>query len=104
MLGIGIDGPLAVNLRVVSHYRTADALLSRGAFRFRGKPGQISLASSQKLHHHATLIAKLALGLERLGYLTIADAVHPNAVNSRCILEVFHNAFLAVLIPEDDFT
>ena len=47
LLGIGIDGPLTVNLRVVSHYRTADALLSRGAFRFRGKPGQTSLPLPQ---------------------------------------------------------
>ena len=49
------------------------------------------------------MIAKLVLSLEALEYLTIADAVHPNPVNSRCILEVFPNAFLAVPIPDNGF-
>ena len=47
LLGVGIDGPLTSSLRVVSHYRTSDALLSRGPFRFRGKPGQTSV---ERLH------------------------------------------------------
>ena len=103
LLGVGIDGPLTAGLRVVSHYRTSDALLSRGVFRLRGKPGQTSVPSSQQLHRHATLLAKLALKLEAQGHLTIADAVHPDAVDRRRILEVFPNAFLAVLLPDDVF-
>ena len=43
------------------------------------KPDQTNLPSSQRLRHHATLIAKLVLSLEASGYLTIADGVYPNA-------------------------
>jgi predicted nuclease with RNAse H fold len=101
--GVGIDGPLTCGLRVVSHYRTSDALLSRGVFRNRGKPGQTSAPSSQKLHQHATLLAKLCLRLEEEGYLQLgfnplADPVHP-----KCLLEVFPNAFLSVLLPDSAF-
>ena len=103
LLGVGIDGPLTSSLRVVSHYRTSDALLSRGPFRFRGKPGQTSVPSSQSLHRHATKLAKLALKLEAEGHLSIAAATHPNPVDRERILEVFPNAFLAVLLPDGKF-
>ena len=101
--GVGIDGPLTSGLRVVNHYRTSDALLSRGAFRVRGKPGQTNVPSSQRLHQHATKLAKLALGLQTEGYLSIAASTHPDAVDAHRLLEVFPNAFLAVLLDDAEF-
>ena len=104
LLGVGIDGPLTSSLRVVPHYRTADALLSRGTFRFRGKPGQTSSPSGKMLHCHATALAKLVLRLQEQDHLSLAKATHPNPVNDRRILEVFPNAFLGVLIPDRAFS
>ena len=104
LLGVGIDGPITSALRVVPHYRTADALLSRGPFRFRGKPGQTSSPSGQMLHYHATLLAKLVLGLQGQEHLSLAKATHPNPVGDRRILEIFPNAFLGVLLPDEAFS
>ena len=104
LLGVGIDGPLTQSLRVVHHYRTSDALLSRGPFRFRGKPGQTSTPSGQMLHYHATLLAKLVLGLQEQEHLSLAKATHPNPVGDRRILEIFPNAFLGVLLPDEAFS
>ena len=104
LLGVGIDGPITPSLRVVPHYRTADALLSRGPFRFRGKPGQTSTPSGQMLHYHATLLAKLVLGLQEQEHLSLAKATHPNPVGDRRILEIFPNAFLGVLLPDRAFS
>ena len=36
---VGIDGPLACNLKRVNYYRAADVLLTRGSFQRRCKPG-----------------------------------------------------------------
>ena len=36
---VGIDGPLARNLKRVNYYRVADVLLTRGSFQRRCKPG-----------------------------------------------------------------
>ena len=104
LLGVGIDGPLTASLRVVPHYRAADALLSRGPFRLRGKPGQTSSPSGQMLHCHATALAKLVLRLQEQGHLSLAKATHLNPVSDRRILEVFPNAFLGVLLPDKAFS
>jgi hypothetical protein len=101
--GVGIDGPLTSGLRVVSHYRTSDALLSRGVFRNRGKPGQTSVPSSQKLHQHATLLARLCLRLEEEGHWRLGANPLPDPVHPKCLLEVFPNAFLSVLLPDSAF-
>jgi len=54
LAAVAIDGPLTRGLRIVPHYRVADALLSHGVFQKRGKPGQTSSPIGQKLHQHAT--------------------------------------------------
>lgn len=93
---VAIDGPLTRGLRVVPHYRSAEALLSRGLFRKRGKPGQTNSPSGQQLHHHATQLAGLVIE-----HGQIAAATHSEAIHSRRVVEAFPNAFLAVLTPED---
>ena len=103
LLGVGIDGPLTPGLRVVPHYRSSDALLTRGVFAKRGKPGATSAPSGQQLHLHATLLAKLVLQLQDEAHLTLAQSTHPNPVHPSRILEVFPNAFLSVLLADVDF-
>ena len=103
LLGVGIDGPLTPGLRVVPHYRSSDALLTRGVFAKRGKPGATSSPSGQQLHLHATLLAKLVLQLQDEAHLTLAQSTHPNPVHPSRILEVFPNAFLSVLLADVDF-
>ena len=101
--GVAIDGPLVSGLNLVNHYRTSDALLSRGVFRFRGKPGQTNIPSGQLLHQHATKLAKLVLNMETEGYLSISRSTHNNPVKPQRILEAFPNAFLAVLLNDTEF-
>ena len=103
LLGVGIDGPLTPGLRVVPHYRSSDALLTRGVFARRGKPGATSAPSGQQLHTHATLLAEIVLKLQHEGHFTLAPATHPDPVHPSRILEVFPNAFLSVLLPDADF-
>ena len=104
LLGVGIDGPLTPGLRVVPHYRSSDALLTRGVFAKRGKPGATSAPSGQQLHLHATLLAKLVLQLQDEGHFTLAPSTHPYPVHPSRILEVFPNAFLSVLLPDAAFS
>ena len=103
LLGVGIDGPLTPDLHIVSHYRSSDALLTRGVFAKRGKPGATSAPSGQQLHKHATKLAKLVLQLQDEGHLTLAPSTHCNPVHPSRILEVFPNAFLSVLLPDAAF-
>ena len=103
LAGVAIDGPLVRDLETVHHYRSAEALLSRGLFQSRGKPGQTSSGIGQKLHQHATELAQLVIKLEREGHLTLAAAEHPDPVSRFAVLEAFPNAFLAVLLSDDDF-
>ena len=103
LLGVGIDGPLTPCLRVVPHYRSSDALLTRGVFSKRGKPGATSTPSGQQLHLHATRLAELVLQLQDEGHLTLAPGTHPNPVHPSRVLEVFPNAFLSVLLPDAAF-
>ena len=104
LLGVGIDGPLASSLQLIENYRAADALLSKGPFQQRGKPGQTSSPVGQKLHEHATLLAQLVLELQDNRLLSVTKATHPDSVHSARIVEAFPTAFLSVLLAEDDFT
>ncbi len=101
--GVGIDGPLTSGLRVVNHYRTSDALLSRGCFRFRGKPGQTNVPTGQQLHQHATKLANLVLKVQSDQHFSISGSTHPDKVDPYRLLEVFPNAFLAVLLDDAEF-
>src|SRR5207253_396107 len=76
LLGVAIDGPLTHGLRLIPHYRVADALLSRGAFQKRGKPGQTSSPVGQQLHRHATDLANLALQLALIAPSTHVEPIH----------------------------
>ena len=98
LLGVGIDGPIAKNLEIVEHYRSADSLLSRGCFQSRGKPGPTNSPTGQKLHQHATKLAE-----QVKGNFTIAAADHPNPVHQARIVEAFPTAFLAFLLSDKDF-
>lgn len=103
VLGVGVDGPLVPDLKLTKHYRPADALLSRGCFQRRGKPGQTSSLVGQDLHRHATLLAKLALELRDSGLMSIAQSTHSNQIHTCRIVEAFPTAFLSVLLADDDF-
>ena len=103
LLGVGIDGPITPGLRVVPHYRSSDALLSRGVFAKRGKPGATSAPSGQQLHLHATLLAEIVLQLQDEGHFIFDRSTHPDPVHPSRILEVFPNAFLSVLLPDAAF-
>ena len=61
LAGVGIDGPLVRDLKIVDRYRSADALLSRGSFQSRGKPGPTNSPTGRDLHAHATKLAMLVL-------------------------------------------
>ena len=104
LAGVGIDGPLARDLKVVDHYRSADALLSRGPFQKRCKPGQTDSGTGKRLHEHATKLAKLVLSLRDEKCLDLHDATHPDHIHEARILEVFPTSFLAVLLSEQDFS
>ena len=104
LVGVGIDGPLARNLNKVNRYRSADALLSRGHFQRRGKPGPTNSPTGRDLHAHATKLAMLVLNLQSEGYFDLQDADHPDHIHEACILEVFPTSFLAVLLTDADHT
>ena len=87
--GVAIDGPLTSGLRIVSHYRAAEAILSGGVLQKRGKPGQTSSPVGQNLHRHATHLAALVRYSVR-----VHRAKHCEPIHQCCIVEAFPNAFL----------
>lgn len=97
---VAIDGPLTQSLRLVPHYRAAEALLSRGVFQKRGKPGQTSSPTGQQLHDHATQFARLILAAQDQGGLDLDRASHLEPIHELAVVEAFPNQFLAALIPE----
>ena len=100
---VGIDGPLASGFQLVNHYRAADALLSRSSFQHRCKPGNTNSSTGQRLHCHATKLAKLVIELKEEGYLHVENASHPDRIHRSCTVEVFPDAFLGVLFPDPLF-
>ena len=105
--GVGIDGPLVPGIEprqgLVKHYRAAEALLSRRAFRGRCQPGQTNSGNGQHLHRHATELANLVLRLHEEGCLELAKAIHPDRIHRYRIIEAFPTAFLAFLLSEQSF-
>lgn len=95
---VAVDGPLGPKLCGLTQYRAAEALLSQGAMQKRGKPGQTSSPTGQKLHQHATALATLALEL-----CDVAESSHAQAIHHKAVVEAFPNAFLAALMAEHDF-
>jgi Protein of unknown function (DUF429) len=94
---IAVDGPLTNGLRIVAHYRAAEAMLSRGVLQTRGKPGQTSSPVGQQLHRHATALAHLALDSA-----DVSPATHPEPIHGKAVVEAFPNMYLAALVPEAD--
>ena len=76
LAAVAIDGPLTRGLRIVPHYRSAEALLSRGVFQKRGKPGQTSSPTGQTLHWHATQLANIVLSEAARDRFSIALRSH----------------------------
>jgi hypothetical protein len=95
LLAVAIDGPLTHSLQRISHYRAAEALLSRGVLQRRGKPGQTSSPVGRQLHAHATKLAEIVLDV-----CAVNRAMHYQAIHERCIVEAFPNMFLAAGVPE----
>lgn len=98
LLAVGIDGPLIPKLETANRYRAAEALLSRGRFQRRGKPGPTNGGSGPDLHKHATKLAKLVVNTQDLG-----PAAYPHRIHEKAVVEAFPNAFLAVLHPDKGF-
>ena len=98
LLAVGIDGPLIPGLREVNDYRAAEALLSRGIFQKRGKPGPTNGKIGQLLHKEANNWAKFVVK-----NYDIAFAKYPCGIDRRAVLEAFPNAFLEVLHPDEGY-
>jgi len=98
LLAVGLDGPLVPGLRCVKAYRAADALLSRGQFQHRGKPGPTNGGFGYRLHEEATKLAELVLRTQ-----DVAVAFYPYNVYDKAVVEAFPNAFLAVLHSDKGF-
>jgi hypothetical protein len=95
---VAIDGPLLPGLGPTPRYRCAESLLSRGAFRRRGKPGPTNGGRGRELHTHATRLARFVLRESR-----VRAAAHVPAIHARAIVEAFPNLFLGVLCDEADY-
>jgi predicted RNase H-like nuclease len=98
LLAVGIDGPLSSGLAINHQYRSAEALLSRGRFQQRGKPGPTNSKSGQSLHIEATRWARLVLDTQ-----DVSAGTYPYKIHEKAIVEAFPNAFLAVLHPDEGF-
>lgn len=95
---IALDGPLTRDLRVVTHYRAAEALLSRGVFQRRGKPGQTSSPTGQKLHQSTTDLAKQTLMTLSEQRACLSNATHEHAIVSKRLVE--NRQTLSALLQE----
>ena len=100
---VSIDGPLGQNLERVAYYRAADALLARGLFQRRCKPGPTNSPTGQALNSHATKLANIVLELMRDEHLYLQEATHPHYIHERRIVEAFPNSFLGVLLHSEYF-
>lgn len=98
VLAVGVDGPLRPSLVYATSYRCGDALLARGRFAKRGKPGQTSSGGGRRLHEEACRLVALMLA-----ETTVAAACQPCAISDRAIGEAFPNLFLGVLCDDGDY-
>lgn len=95
---VAIDGPLVPGLSTTKRYRSAEALLSRGVFQRRGKPGPINGLDGPRLHAVATWWALLVSNR-----LNIVPCPIEGSVSELPIVEAFPNAFLGVIVDDDAF-
>ncbi len=98
VLAVAVDGPLRPALSYEASYRSCDALLARGRFARRGKPGQTNSGSGRRLHEEACRLTALALE-----EVTVAPARHACAIDDRAVVEAFPNLFLGVLCDDGDY-
>lgn len=99
---VALDGPLAKDLQIVNRYRSAEAILSRGLFQKRGKPGQTNSPTGQQLHCHATRLADQTLAAIHQANSILSDSIHPYPVHAQCVVEAFPTLFLAVLLSRNN--
>ena len=97
-LSVAIDGPLRPGLHLLYTYRTAECLLSRGAFQKRGKPGPTNGGSGPKLHQHATRLAELVLD-----HSDVKPTEMPFSAADLAVYEAFPNLFLGVLCDDVEY-
>jgi hypothetical protein len=97
LLAVALDGPLTHGLHLVNHYRSAEAVLSRGVLQHRGKPGQTSSPVGRQLHIHATSLARTVLDTT-----SVSPSSHWQPIHDRRIVEAFPNLFLGALVREGD--
>ena len=93
-----IDGPLSPHepdRQRINRYRLVEALLSRGDFQTRAKPGNTNSPSGQDLHDHATRLRALTREIDR-DILTRAN--HVDRIPNLVVTEAFPTAFAAVLL------
>lgn len=100
---VAIDGPLTHDLRLIKHYRAAEALLSQGVFQKRGKAAQTNSGTGQQLHEQAILLAELVLNESTAESFSLSPATHYQPIHKQCIVEAFPNQFLASLLAENRF-
>jgi predicted nuclease with RNAse H fold len=94
---IAIDGPLIASSAPAKVVRRCEQLLSRGLFQKRCKPGASHSGSGFQLRQAA---AETARQFRHLGMLpNFSNAILADAA----IVEAFPNAFLGVMLDDDDF-
>lgn len=84
LAGVGIDGPIRPDLRLLRAGRECERCLTRAPFRLRCQPGSVVAPIGRRLHAEATRVAR-----------ALARA-HPAALR----VEAFPTAFLRTLLPE----
>jgi len=90
-----IDGPLPPAQQRIDRYRLCEALLSRGHFQTRCKPGITNSKEGQALNEHAIRLAGIVQEVDRD---LLNRANHVDRIQNLKIGEAFPNAFLGVLL------
>ena len=90
-----IDGALPPSQQRIDRYRPCEALLSRGHFQTRCKPGNTNSPTGRDLHEHAIHLARVVQEVDR--YI-LARANHVDRIQNLEIGEAFPNAFLGILL------
>ncbi|MGL4494979.1 MAG: DUF429 domain-containing protein, partial [Beijerinckiaceae bacterium] len=95
---IAIDGPLLPNFSFDDRRRICESILSRGRFQRRCKPGfshfGLGLQFRQAAHRVAGSVA---------AHARLINAGHSHLLSGPAVVEAFPNAFLGVLLSDDEY-
>ena len=96
-----IDAPL-LPVGISEHLsRECERVFSRGVFQKRCKPGMSHIrGTGQTLREHGS---RVAAHLIAANAVLTTDPQHPSMLFGANIVEAFPNAFLGVVVPEEDF-